>query len=79
MLAPGKEAVPETRIRELAVLLRDLVRAGGVVPSTPAAVLEEVDGRHSGDGPIPAEETCDTGGVEREGGLLEGRGLFDNF
>ena len=52
VLAPGEEAIPEARVRELAVLLRDFVGAGRVVRPAPAAVLEEVHSRHSCDGAV---------------------------
>ncbi|PIL35274.1 hypothetical protein GSI_01999 [Ganoderma sinense ZZ0214-1] len=76
VVAAREEAVPEARVRELAVLLCDLVGAGGVVPPAPAAVGDEVDGRHARDGALAAEETGDTGGVERE--LCIGEWLRDD-
>ena len=72
MVTPREETIPETRVRELSVLLSDLVTSRGVVPTTPAAVRDEVDGSHSLNGAVSSEESCNARRVERELRFLQG-------
>ena len=64
--APREETIPETRIGELTVLLRDLVGTGRVVPPAPTTIFEEVDSSHPGDSRVSPKETSYARGVERE-------------
>ena len=57
--APREEALADARVRELPVLLRDLVATRCVVQPAPLAPAEQVHGRHAVDGGVPAEETGD--------------------